>query len=33
MVLCFAVSGVIVSFIYGQFSILFYKYYQNMEKE
>lgn len=29
----FALSGVMISFVYGQFSILFYKYYKDMSKE
>ena len=33
MVFCYIMSGVMISFVYGQFSILFYKYYQNSTKE
>lgn len=29
----FALSGVMISFVYGQFSILFYNYYKDMSKE
>ncbi len=33
MVFCYAMSGVMISFVYGQFSILFYKYYTDISKE
>jgi len=33
IVFCYVMSGVMISFVFGQFSILFYRYYQDLTKE